>query len=97
MLPWRDEEKSCRGGMGYLSGVVTWLRCRKSPHGLQSPDFFGTMCRGDAQGLLEGRMMPMSNMCWNSFLLAHNRSGERRLVFMAMGGPVVTWSERRCA
>ncbi len=53
--------------------------------GLQSPDFLGTIWRGEDQGLLDGRMMPRSSMCWNSLFAECKRSGARRLALAAMG------------
>ena len=47
-------EKSCRWGVGYLLGMSLVL---------QSPDFVGTMWRGEDQELLEGWIIPRSSMC----------------------------------
>jgi hypothetical protein len=45
---YKQFERSCMFGKGYLSGVL--LRWQLSPHGCQDLSFFGTMCKGEAQG-----------------------------------------------
>jgi hypothetical protein len=45
-------------GRGYVSGSVTRLRRRMSPHGPHVPSFFITMCRGLAHGEVERCTIP---------------------------------------
>ncbi|KRX36605.1 hypothetical protein T05_13332 [Trichinella murrelli] len=51
--------------------------------------FFGTMWSGDAQLLLDGRMMPRSSRMSNSFLASSSRSGGNRRGLAKTGGPCV--------
>ena len=68
-----------------------------SPHGLQSPDFLGTMCRADDQLLEEAWMIPSSIIWSNSDLATVRRSGGRRRVRHYTGGPEVTmWCTTLC-
>jgi hypothetical protein len=53
-------------GQGYLSGVVTKFKRRLSPQGRHDPFFLGTMCKGDAHGEVERRMMPADSNLLNS-------------------------------
>ncbi|CAE1320157.1 unnamed protein product [Acanthosepion pharaonis] len=47
--------KSCKCGIGYLSGTVFALRFLKSPQGRHAPaSGFGTICSGEEYGLFEG-------------------------------------------
>ncbi|GIY23380.1 hypothetical protein CEXT_50091 [Caerostris extrusa] len=69
--------------------MVTPFSRRKSPQGLQSPFFFGTMWSGLAQQLLDGRLTPEvtrnSNSCFAAFSLsAGNHQGLEKT-----GGPFV--------
>ena len=53
---WKNHEDV---GTGYQFGTVMSLSARKSSQGFQSPGvLLGTMCKGDAQLLEEGRIMP---------------------------------------
>ncbi|KRX68502.1 hypothetical protein T09_12435 [Trichinella sp. T9] len=51
--------------------------------------FFGTMWSGDAQLLLDGRMMPRSSWMSNSFRASSSRSGGNRRGLAKTGGPCV--------
>ena len=90
VFPKRFAEKSCKYGRGYLSDTVTELRRRKSPQILHDPSFLGTMWRGVAQGLLDGRHNPSLTSFWNVSLAALCFSGYKRLARSAIGGPLVT-------
>ena len=59
-------------GMGCASFTVAALSCLKSTQNRNLPSFFFTMMTGEAQGLLEGWMMP------NSGVLVALRLAERR-------------------
>ena len=89
VFPKRFAEKSCKCGKGYLSGTVTELRRRKSPKILHEPSFLGTMWRGAAQGLLDGRHNPSLTSFWNVCFAALSFSGDKRLARSAIGGPLV--------
>ena len=47
------------------------------------------MCRGEAQGLLERRIIPMASILLNSSLAEDNLSGGKRRARPLIGGPVV--------
>ena len=51
-------------GMGCESFTVAALSCLKSSQNRRLPSFFFTMTTVEAQGLLEGRMTPLDNICW---------------------------------
>ena len=87
---WGTAAKSWRFGTRYLSGIVTLLRARKSPHGCQSPGVrLGVICIGDDQLLSEGRIIPNYSMWSNSCCAILNRSGTNLQFHAKMGGPVV--------
>ncbi|KFD67382.1 LOW QUALITY PROTEIN: hypothetical protein M514_20418 [Trichuris suis] len=61
-----------------------------SPQGRQVPGcFLGTICSGDAQLLLEGRMIPNRSIVSNSCLAARNFCGGNRRGRLKTGGPKV--------
>ena len=54
-------------GIGYLSGLVSWLRCLKSSHTRHfSAVDFGTRCRGDDQGDFNDLIIPACRSAGNS-------------------------------
>ena len=65
--------KSCKCGIGYLSGTVFALKFLKSLQGCHAlVSGFWTICSSEEYGLLEGRMMLNSNKRWNStFAILH--------------------------
>ena len=66
------------------------FNARWLPQGRQSPGvFFGTMCKGKAQLLDDGRMMPNWSMCSNSLRATSNRSDDNLRLGRCTGGPVV--------
>ena len=90
VAPWSTTVKSWRWGIWYLSGTVTLLRARKSPHGRQSSGVrSGTICSGDDQLLSEGRIIPNCSMWSNSCCAILNCSGANLLVRVKTGGAVV--------
>ena len=46
------------------------------PVGRQSPERFGTICKGEAHGLDEGRIIPICSIWLNSAFAAFSLSGE---------------------
>jgi hypothetical protein len=73
------------------------LSCLKSPQGRQLPSVLCTMCSGDAQQLLERRMMP----CFSSFAKAARAascfSGSNRRKRAVTGRPLVmSWCSTSC-
>ncbi|CAH8290791.1 unnamed protein product, partial [Heterobilharzia americana] len=50
------------------------------------PFFFGTTCKGEDHGLLDGLIIPISSMCSNSAFTARSCSGDNRRGFANTGG-----------
>jgi hypothetical protein len=97
LQPFKRPAKSSIRGRGYWSGSVMRLSCLKSPQGRQLPSALRTICRGDAQQLLERRMMP----CFSSFAKAaraascFSRSNRRKRA--VTGRPLVmSWCSTSC-
>ena len=55
----------------------------------QLPEFFGNMCKGDAHGLSDRLMMPISSIVLNSALATASLSGGNLRALAYTGGPVV--------
>ena len=70
-------------GMGCASFTIAALSCLKSTQNRRLPSFFFTMTTGEAQGLLEGRMTPLNNICW-TWAIPSRRYG------WGSGGPSVS-------
>ena len=82
--------RSAMLGTEYLSGSVCRFNRRKSPHGLQDPSDFLTICSGDAQLLLDLRIMPCCSKERNSALAAANFSASNLRYLDATGRPEVS-------
>ena len=76
-------------GTGYLSGTVRALSALLSLQRRDTLSFFGTMCRGDAYGLFEGRAVTCCIIESNSTLASLKRSGASRRGLQNSGGPDV--------
>ncbi len=89
--PCRPLDRSCMFGKGYLSGVVTKFKWRKSPQGRHNPSFLGTMCKGEANGDFDLWTMPADSNLLNFALAICNFSGLRRWDFAKTGGWLPVW------
>ena len=73
--PCRASRRPSMRGMGCASFMVAMLSCLKSMQNRRLPSFFLTMTTGEAQGLLEGRMMPFVNICWTWAISSRQTAG----------------------
>ena len=73
--PCRMSRRSSMWGMGCASLMVAALSCLKSTQKRRLPSFFLTITTGEAQGLLEGRMMPFLNICWTWAISSRRTAG----------------------
>ena len=76
--------------MGCASFTVAALSCLKSTQNHRLPSFFFTMTTGKAQGLLEGWMMPLDNICWTWAISYRRTAGFWRQYGWRSGGPSVS-------
>ena len=77
-------------GMGCASFTVAALSCLKSTQNRRLPSFFFTMTTGEAQGLLEGWMTPLDNICWTWAISSRRTVGFWRRYGWRNGGPSVS-------
>ena len=88
--PWSASRRSSMRGMGCASFTVAALSCLKSTQNHRLPSFFFTMTTGEAQGLLEGWMMPLDNICWTWAISSRQTAGFWRRYGWRSGGPSVS-------
>jgi hypothetical protein len=55
------------------------------------PSFLGTMCKGEAHGDFDLRIMPADSNLLNSVLVICNFCGSRRQDFAKTGGSLLVW------
>ena len=70
--PWRASNRLQMLNKGCTSMTVAAFNCRKSMQKRSLPSFFCTITTGDAQGLLKGRITPLSNICWTCSASSHH-------------------------
>ena len=88
--PCSASRKSSMLGMGCASFIVAALSCLKSTQNHRLPSFFLTMTTGEAQGLLEGWMMPLDSICWTWAISSCRTAGFWRRYGWRRGGPSVS-------
>ena len=88
--PYSESRRSSMRGMGCASFIAAALSCLKSTQNRRLPSFFFTMTTGEAQGLLEGRMMPLDSICWIWAISSRQTAGFWRRYGWRSGGPSVS-------
>ena len=88
--PCSASRRSSMRGMGCVSFNVAALSCLKSTQNRRLPSFFFAMTTGEAQGLLEGRMIPLDNICWTWAISSHRTAGFWWRYSCRSGGPSVS-------
>ena len=73
--PFNASRRSSIRDRGCASLTVAALSCQKSTQKRRLPSFFFTITTGEAQGLLEGRMMSLASICWTCAISSCRTAG----------------------